>query len=118
MKIGWKQATLLVATVLLNAALLAFAVSSSTQRVSQAFAQSYQDGERCDTPSQCASGFCTQGVCCNEACTATGQSCTVTGAVGTCVNSAQSPVMSLPFQWIAASLVALISILRLRRRAR
>ena len=46
-------------------------------------------GQSCASGPQCASGFCTEGVCCNTACSdaATGglcMSCKVSGKVGTC----------------------------------
>jgi hypothetical protein len=43
-------------------------------------------GEKCTTRTQCQSGICVDGVCCNEACTGTCRSCNVTGSVGTCTN--------------------------------
>ena len=50
-------------------------------------------GAACTAATQCATGFCTEGVCCNTACSdpTTGlcQSCKVAGKVGTC-----SPVPS------------------------
>jgi len=115
---GWKQILLVVTAVLLNAALLAQAVGGPSVRISQAFAQPYANGETCNSPSECTSGFCADGVCCNLACNGPGQNCAVPGSAGTCIREAQSPVLSLPFQWVAAGLVALITGLRLRRRLR
>ena len=116
MRMTWKEIGLVVATVLLNAVLLAQLVSGPRGQISAAFAQPYQDGEKCMTDGVCASGHCTDGVCCNVACDLAGQSCVVPGFVGSCISPAQSPVLSLPFQWIAAGLVALIAVFRLRRR--
>jgi hypothetical protein len=114
--VGWKEIGLVAATVLLNALLLAQLVGGPRGQLATAFAVQYENGESCTGGSECISGFCVDRVCCNSACDAAGQSCTVPGSVGACISPAQSPVMSLPFQWVAAGLVALITILRLRRR--
>jgi hypothetical protein len=42
-------------------------------------------GQICATNSQCASKQCVEGVCCNSSCTSGCQTCTVTGALGTCL---------------------------------
>jgi hypothetical protein len=39
----------------------------------------------CTEAAQCASGFCVDGVCCNEACTGTCFSCNQAQSAGTCV---------------------------------
>lgn len=41
-------------------------------------------GQTCTMASNCLSNFCVDGVCCNNACTATCQSCNVMGSVGAC----------------------------------
>lgn len=115
---GWKEIGLVAAAVLLNAALLTQLVSGpNTGRVATAFAQPYDLGLPCTDPGECDSGFCVTGVCCISACDQPGQVCDAVGSPGFCVSPAQAPVMSVPFQWIAAGLVALISIFRLRRRS-
>jgi len=43
-------------------------------------------GVACGGNTECGSGFCAQGVCCNTACTGTCQSCALTGTVGACTN--------------------------------
>ncbi|MBI5508770.1 MAG: hypothetical protein HY903_08445 [Deltaproteobacteria bacterium] len=43
-----------------------------------------KDGQRCDTPGQCISGFCADGVCCNNACNGTCNQCNAVGAEGVC----------------------------------
>ena len=45
-------------------------------------------GQTCGAASECVSGSCADGVCCNTACTGTCTACNVAGAVGTCSNSA------------------------------
>ncbi|AKT37388.1 uncharacterized protein CMC5_015240 [Chondromyces crocatus] len=51
-------------------------------------------GEPCGTASQCQSGFCVDGVCCDTACNATCQACSATakgaGEDGTCGNAADN----------------------------
>lgn len=43
------------------------------------------DGIECGLPTQCASGFCVDGVCCNSECnTIPGGTCKATGKVGVC----------------------------------
>jgi len=41
-------------------------------------------GTACVSGTECNSGFCAQGFCCNTACTGTCTSCALTGTVGTC----------------------------------
>jgi len=45
-------------------------------------------GSACTMATECDSGFCAQGYCCNQACTGTCKSCAITGSVGTCSNVA------------------------------
>ncbi len=42
------------------------------------------NGEACAQPAQCGSGYCTDGVCCDSACTGVCESCAVVGALGHC----------------------------------
>jgi hypothetical protein len=42
------------------------------------------DGTACSQGNECKSGFCTDAVCCAEACTETCKSCNLTGTVGMC----------------------------------
>jgi hypothetical protein len=44
-----------------------------------------KNGQSCALASDCASGLCVGGVCCNRACNNDCETCTVPGAVGTCV---------------------------------
>ena len=41
-------------------------------------------GQPCSCSSDCGSGFCVDGVCCNSACTGTCMSCSLPGSEGTC----------------------------------
>lgn len=43
-------------------------------------------GAKCTMPSQCATGHCVDGVCCNEACTGECRACNVDGGAGVCTN--------------------------------
>jgi hypothetical protein len=42
------------------------------------------NGQACTSADTCASGFCSDGVCCNNACTGTCASCNLPGQVGKC----------------------------------
>ena len=48
------------------------------------------DGGDCTTPSQCQSGFCVDGTCCNTICDLPGQTC----EDGTCNSAAAAPALS------------------------
>ena len=42
------------------------------------------DGEPCTDPSECSSGFCADGLCCNESCDAACSSCSLPQSPGAC----------------------------------
>jgi hypothetical protein len=42
------------------------------------------NGQACSSPSECASNFCEQGVCCGGACQGLCMSCAVSGSLGSC----------------------------------
>ena len=44
------------------------------------------NGEACRRTTDCGSGYCVDGVCCNGACTGTCQACNVPGRLGACGN--------------------------------
>ena len=46
------------------------------------------NGTGCVMGTECLSGFCQDGVCCNNTCTGTCQSCNLAGTVGMCTNIA------------------------------
>jgi hypothetical protein len=45
-------------------------------------------GKTCADGAECVSGFCAQGVCCDEACAGTCRSCVLSGSLGRCANIA------------------------------
>jgi hypothetical protein len=47
------------------------------------------DGQGCSAASECASGNCADGVCCNTPCTGACRGCIAGGMVGTCTNHPQ-----------------------------
>lgn len=51
-------------------------------------------GEDCASASQCISGFCTDGVCCDRACDEPGQICDLDTSLGTCVGVSAVPATS------------------------
>jgi hypothetical protein len=76
-------------------------------------------GEPCTTPSQCASGFCADGVCCASACDGALQQCNLPDRVGTCTTiEAPAPVLS-PAAFVVAFVVLVgLAGLGVRRRSR
>jgi hypothetical protein len=46
-----------------------------------------QDGQACRAASDCASGFCAGGLCCNRACSLACETCAPVGAAGTCATA-------------------------------
>ncbi|MBK9265315.1 MAG: hypothetical protein IPM54_36715 [Polyangiaceae bacterium] len=50
-----------------------------------------KQGETCTSNGTCLSGFCTDGICCNVACTDACKSCNLAGNVGTCSNDTNDP---------------------------
>ncbi len=47
-----------------------------------------ENGQTCGGATDCLSGFCADGVCCNAACTGTCQACNLAGSIGSCTNVA------------------------------
>ena len=62
--------------------------ASSASRTGRAYSSALARGEGCDSSSDCESGFCTEGVCCNVACSDGCSSCLAalkgSGNDGTC----------------------------------
>ncbi len=73
--------------------LIAGGVSGSTA-VSAARLYDVTAGASCATNSQCATGFCVGGVCCNTACTDQCSSCSLSGLIGTCSPQADGTTCS------------------------
>ncbi len=100
----WRGLLLAVVFVLFNGMLLSHSgLLSYTHFSWQAFAQSYPLGlgAACASPTECLSGFCADGVCCNSACTEAGAVCDSAGAPGICRSAAPAPALSGPGQVLA-----------------
>lgn len=75
-----------------NMVLVAGGLSSSTTVSTSAYLYDASFGLGCTSNSQCASGFCSQGVCCDSACTGTCGACNLAGHLGTCTPLASGTV--------------------------
>jgi hypothetical protein len=110
---SWKDIGTAVAFLFVNTFLLIQLLGTiDGQQRWMAFAQPYGLGDPCLTGPQCASTFCVQGVCCNDICSAPGQSCTLPGSIGTCTNQSPAPVMS---PWALMLTIGILSLLAWRR---
>jgi RHS repeat-associated protein len=67
-----------------NMIIVAGGLSSSTTVVSTARLYDASFGLGCTTGSQCPTGFCVNGVCCDTACTNQCMACNQAGSLGTC----------------------------------
>lgn len=72
-------------------------------------------GESCSAPMQCASGFCTQGVCCDQNCSGPGETCSRTGSLGTCVQGSEAPAMSTTKLLLLVAVLGAFGILAIPR---
>ncbi|MEO8603025.1 MAG: hypothetical protein ABI629_10665 [bacterium] len=98
----WKNLLRAVILVVFNGMILSHSGLLSYTHISwQAFAQSYPLGGACASPTECLSGFCADGVCCNQACTQPGAVCDAAGAPGICRSPAPVPALSGPGQALA-----------------
>ena len=114
----WLILTFVPALILFNA----FVVLNYTGLSYRPFAyavmvSAYPDGAPCMTAGECASGFCTDTVCCNRACPAPGN-CNFPGHEGTCIDPAPAPALSGTGLLIGALLLAAVGTLGLRRKRR
>lgn len=73
-------------------------------------------GGSCASPTECASGFCVDAVCCDEACAAPDEQCNVPGRVGTCVRSASAPALNGQWLVLAALLLTALGVVGMRAR--
>jgi len=73
-------------------------------------------GQSCTAPTECASGFCAQGVCCNQQCDGPLEACDRTGSVGRCIRATPAPAVSKDGLVIVAVLLAGVGIAQLVRR--
>ncbi len=72
------------ATLLPNSSVLIAGGVNGSTTVGAAELYDGSFGLGCTSNSQCGSGFCVSGVCCNTACTDQCSACNLTGLVGTC----------------------------------
>jgi hypothetical protein len=73
-------------------------------------------GGDCITPSQCATGFCVDGVCCNAACNPSFGRCDLPGQRGTCAGISPAPTLEPRALAAAAALLIGVAAFALRRR--
>ena len=88
---SWTPATALLsavqghtATLLANGMVLVAGGVNGTTTVNAAALYDPSWASTCTTNSQCATGFCVNGVCCDTACNGGCGACNLTGKVGTC----------------------------------
>lgn len=114
--VSLKEIAAVIAAVVVNAFILSQVVGGiSSNQPTSAFAQPYQDGDPCNDPGQCASGFCEQGVCCATACNGTNQICNSQVAPGVCTPVLGAPTLSWTGQLLAATLLTLLGWFGVRR---
>jgi hypothetical protein len=76
-------------------------------------------GGDCAIPSQCSTGFCVDGVCCDTICDQPGQICNQAGNQGVCtVPTAPAPALTPRALLMAAALLAGLGAFALRRAVR
>ena len=77
------------------------------------------NGSTCTAPGQCASTFCTDGVCCDIACDQPLEQCNLAGHAGTCTSTAAAAPALTPRTLLLAVLVlGGLAAFALRRRRR
>lgn len=67
------------------------------------------DGASCNAPSDCASTFCVDGVCCNAACSQPFDTCNAPPLPGTCVQVAPAPPVSRRGLFAGLALLTMIA---------
>lgn len=76
-------------------------------------------GGDCVTPSQCATGFCVDDVCCDTVCDQPGQICNQAGNRGVCTApTAPAPTLTPRALLLALAVLGSLAAVALRRRAR
>jgi len=73
------------------------------------------NGGLCAVGTQCASGFCVSGVCCNSACNSEVETCTAPGSVGSCIVQSPASAMSESVTGVLALILVTLGVLSLRR---
>jgi hypothetical protein len=74
------------------------------------------DGQSCMQPTECQSGFCVQGVCCNSACDRPLQTCTDPNQLGRCITVSVAPTTSNTGLLIAVLVLSAVAVIGLLRR--
>lgn len=111
-----KEVAAVIAAILLNAFILSQLTGGfMADRPSSAFAQQYEDGQPCTAPGECSSNFCEQGVCCNEECNGSTETCIQPGSVGTCAPVLPAPSLGWAGQFFAATILTLLGWFGMRR---
>ena len=70
-------------------------------------------GGSCTSGGECQTGFCSNGVCCDQACTGPGEICS---AAGICLSAAVAPVVSQNGLLIVVGLLGAVALVALLRR--
>lgn len=115
---AWKEITLGVLFLTVNIYLIGQLLGGTWGAGSTAFAQPYGDGLTCISSTDCTSGFCVDGVCCNQACDQPGQVCNASGQLGTCITVSKAPALSAWGQVLIVASLALAGLALLAQDVR
>lgn len=115
---SWKDVGIAVAALLLNAVIVLhlLGVGGAQSSLALPFVP-YPDGQTCVQNSECASTFCTDGVCCHTICNDPFQTCNQAGFVGTCTRRQTAPAVSWQVQLVMVGLLFVLAWRRLSTRA-
>ncbi len=90
-----RQIALAVSVTMATTALFVLTPIGYSKFSWQALGQPYNEGAVCLVPSECASNFCTDGVCCDTECSGEDEACNISGNVGMCTSTvAMAPALS------------------------
>jgi hypothetical protein len=76
------------------------------------------NGDSCDSPTECRSGFCAQGVCCSSACDGPGEQCDTPERPGTCVGFSAVPTTTPTGLLLIVGVLGTIAVVGLLRKGR
>ena len=115
---SWKDVGRAAAALLLNAVIVLHLLGVGGAQSSLAIGFiPYGDGDTCVQNSDCASTFCTDGVCCHTVCNAPFQSCNQPGFVGTCTREQTAPAVSWQVELVMIGLLFVLAWRRLSTSA-